>query len=190
MPKKRVLIIAVVFVFLAGFGIWSGLLTFRGICGWKATEFARESAQEQGNIIGKSWPCVCLGISTPISNSYEQVTYCTGINLSYNRFLNLPFFKSRKTPIYTDKEQWTLQIQVVELAVSNEGKPVTGATVGVYDNSGNVVKQASLDSNGRAVFLLPENDYMISMKSGYSGQKELTLDTNRSVKLRVLSVFQ
>ncbi len=190
MSKRKPIIVTVAIIIVLGVLIWSRLLTFNKICGWSSTQFAKDKAKEQGSFIGNDWPCICLGIPKPISNSYETTVYCTGINLSYNKLLNLPFFSTKQTPLYSNKSQWTLQIQVVNMKVGGSETPVTGASVAVYNNTNKLMKEASLSKQGKAEFILPEGSYKVEMKSGYTGQKEIVLDRNKSIKLEVIRVLR
>lgn len=87
--KKHVVVAAlVVFSFILLH--FTGLLSFKGLCGFKPGHLTGP---------GKEWNCLCLGKTDYVSSSYSEKQYCTGINISYNRLIPL-LYKGRQHPIY------------------------------------------------------------------------------------------
>jgi len=73
------LLLPVVIAIIVVFMFFSGLLTYRGLCGF---------ATKRG-VIGKEWSCSCFGKKETKVVEYSERHYCTGINLSYNRLMGL-----------------------------------------------------------------------------------------------------
>jgi len=66
---------------------------------------------------------------------------------------------------------------------------VTGATVEVVSSNGRVVSRRSLDGEGTAAFYVSPGIYVVRMASGYTGQVEIELRSDKEVTLKVIPVL-
>ena len=70
--------------------VWLGILGINALCGWKVPQ----------QMTGKDWSCKCLGMKTTTARfgNYSR-EYCTGLNLSYNRLVDL---SKNQHPVYKE----------------------------------------------------------------------------------------
>jgi len=66
---------------------------------------------------------------------------------------------------------------------------VTGATVEVVSSNGRVAGRMPLDGEGTAVFYVSPGIYVVWMSSGYTGQVEVGLQSDKEVALNVVPVL-
>ena len=66
---------------------------------------------------------------------------------------------------------------------------VTGATVEVVSSNGRVVGRRPLDGEGTAVFYVSPGIYVVRMASGYTGQVEIDIQSDKEVALNVVLVL-
>jgi hypothetical protein len=66
---------------------------------------------------------------------------------------------------------------------------VTGATVEVVSSNGRVVGRRPLDGEETAVFYVSPGIYVVRMASGYTGQVEIDLQSDKEVALNVVPVL-
>ena len=89
-------------------------------------------------------------------------------------------FTSAKSKIH-------LTVHVVHLL---DESIVTGTTVVAVSGSEHVVARELLDSEGMAILRLDAGSYIVRMASGYTGQVEVDLESEREVTLKVIPVLR
>lgn len=67
---------------------------------------------------------------------------------------------------------------------------VTGATVEIVSSNGRMVSRQSLDAEGITTFELSPGTYVVRMASGYTGQVEIDLQSEKEVTLKVIPVLR
>ena len=78
--KKYAVALVLFVLFLLVFYLFNmGVLSVNTLCGWKSGHLSK--------VTGKEWGCTCVGFKKNISSSYYERDYCTGINLSTNKFI-------------------------------------------------------------------------------------------------------
>ena len=178
MSKKLSLLSVLIVVVTLGF--LSGLLSFHGLCGWKAVGLNPYK--------GKEWPCKCFGIKQGIGNSYEEVTVCTGINLSYNILNN--FIKSNsQVPVYSGERLYLLEVTSVTGPILSKQSILPNTSIDVLSTEGSLIKRGTTDIDGKVSFFLPKGDYKINPSGGYTGMQEIFLETDTSIELRLLPIL-
>lgn len=158
-------------------GFKTKLISNHDLCGWRPGAMAE--------VIGKEWPCRCIGTTETENLPTYQKTYCTGINLSYNRCNNLITFRSSQVPRYTTEGRvFTLYVKPYHLGFD---EPATYGDVLVRDKEGKIIREQPLRGKSEAVFQLPEGNYTITMR-GNTGRTNVALKENTTVDLEVVAV--
>jgi len=104
---------------------------------------------------------------------------------SFIFFIKLGFFQTFKDVEQGASSKIRLTVHVVYLL---DQSVVTGATVEVVSSNGRVVSHQPLDDKGIANFDLPSGIYVVRMRSGYTGQVEIDLQSEKEVTLKVIPV--
>jgi hypothetical protein len=80
-----------------------------------------------------------------------------------------------------------LTVRVIHLL---DQSVVAGATVEIVSNNGHTVGHQSLGGEGTATFEVPPGTYIVRMASGYTGQAEIALHSEKVVTLKVIPVLR
>jgi len=179
MNKKRCFVLlffsTIFFIFL----LYSGIFSFHGLCGCRAVGLNQQKS--------KGWPCKCIGVQQEIGNSYEETTFCTGINLSYN-ILNNSFKSNSQVPVYSRKPLYMLEVTSLTIPISSEQSVLSNISIDVLSTEGVLVKSGITSVDGKVNFILPKGDYKVKSSGGYTGTKEVSLDSDTSIELRLLPI--
>ena len=100
MNKKIALAVVVVVIVL--FLFITKVLTFQGLCGWSVGHMLRiqfENGDDLDPGLLKEWSCRCIGFKHSVSTSYDNREYCTGLNLSINKFIPYLMGENAQYPV-------------------------------------------------------------------------------------------
>jgi hypothetical protein len=162
---NSIIILIIVFLIL-------GIITFRAPCGQNSMIFEYQNK-----------PCICVGTTEENETDYGFQSYCTGFNLSQNRVISL--FEKKQT-----QEIVKLYKLRVKVSTLTHKIPVTKGHVLVSTKSGKQLILLPLKDSATAIFELPENSYVISMSSGYTGYQLVNLDKDMDVLLEVIPIYE
>lgn len=180
MENSSKISIVVALITVIFFGLWLKIISYNEVCGWQPNALE--------NKISKEWPCNCIGYTEAAVTADYIKSYCTGINISYNKLLNLPITKNQQVPLYTEAEDIkTLAIKTLNFDTK---EPIRDGTVVVQDINAKTVKEQSVDENGKTTFLLPQGLYVVRMKSEYTGKEGINLEDNLNLTLEFIKTFQ
>jgi len=102
-------------------------------------------------------------------------------------FIKPGLFQTVKDVEWGSSNKIRLTVRVVYLL---DQSLVTGATTEVVSSNGRVVNHQSLDDKGMANFDLPSGIYIVRMRSGYTGQVEIDLQSEKEVTLKVIPALR
>ncbi len=84
---------------------------------------------------------------------------------------------------------YSLQVQALNMA---DRSPITigKITLADIDNPYRILTFQSLNSEGKATFLMAKGTYRVELEAGYIGHEIVNLDTDKEITLEVLTVNQ
>jgi len=156
--------------------IWTGILGFQTPCGWKNGHLLLTPTKEL--------TCHCLGLTDILSTSYNDRSFCTGINISYNKLST--FHNNESGIIYSKETKYTLSVNIKSAPLGNN---LSNIQIGLYNEKNKLLSSTTSDSNGIASFYLPTGTYILKPVSGYSGIQTVTVSENLQTKLEVLPIL-